>query len=104
MKLTADDYEAAEKHCFRHWRVRLTPTSSRELIRTALDLKVLSPGCSRDWLTDKLTLRVRHQHPRNWALVWLLIQYVLPIIIELVIEWWERRQQTLMLMIPFPHQ
>ncbi len=93
MKLTEDDYESCREYCFRSWRVRLTPKSSKWIVRDVLDLKVLKPKRTEDEIKGKLVERVREKHPRSWALVWLIVRIVLPIIIQLVLEWWRRRRQ-----------
>ena len=60
-----------------------------------LELEALNPRLDSWSLDRKLSVAVRERHPRNWMLVLLLIKYVLPVIIELVIEWWNRRQSRL---------
>ena len=99
--IDADDYTACETYCFkRSWRLRLIPKASQRLIRRALELVALSEGWDAPNVRVKLAVEIVQEYDkgdkpiRSAAIIWLLLQILLPIVVRLVIEWWINREKA----------
>ena len=103
MPLTETERLDCQHYCLRNWRVRLAPRTSRVLVRQCL---ALMPDAEQEGevtpmaeflLRSKMADNARHisrKVRRPVKSVWLIIllQVVLPALIQLVIEWWLRRR------------
>lgn len=102
MPLTEDQRFDCENYVLRNWRCRLTPQRSRRLVRHALDrMPTVEVSWGPDWQRPKTREGIAARYwlryelepearllVKNSALLWLFLQYVLPVLIRLVIDWW----------------
>jgi len=97
-----DDLVACTDFCFRRsWCVRRTPTESRQMIRSGLELLKFSENQNYERFREEMEsearcrYRMRHQGRRPRSIGWWLIfvKIVLPILIQLVWKWWNNRNR-----------
>jgi hypothetical protein len=97
-----NSFRAAESYCLaRSWRLRLRPADTRYLVAIALNQLPPKPPHDfaehkREWrarLTDSLDRAVRQRYA-NPVVVWVLLNVVVPIVINLVIDWWRNREDA----------
>ena len=89
----------------RSWRCRRMPRRSRRLIRHCLDMMPYYTETKDEaWLHGEMMEEAgRIQpvkftrgrlRPKNAAVLWLILKFVLPVLIRLVIEWWLSKQRS----------
>jgi len=93
------DRANAREYCFKNsWRLR----RDRKRVSGMIDYSVnyLQHGHngkgqgSGQWaLKDHLRQHTKDKYPGNPVVVWILLNVMLPIVIKLVMRWWEKRNQ-----------
>ena len=97
MTLTETQRIACKDYVLRKsWRCRRMPQRTRRLVRHCLNLIPLAKQ-RRDgdvWLREQMRIEARLR-VKSAAIIWLILQWVLPVLIRLVVEWWlSRRTET----------
>ena len=97
MPLTETQRIACEDYVLRKsWRCQRMPQRSRRLVRHCLNLIPLAEQRQDGdvWLLEQMRAESRLR-VKNPAIIWLILQWVLPVLIRLVVEWWldRNRQQ-----------
>jgi hypothetical protein len=97
-----NSFREAEAYCLaRSWRLRLRPADTRYLVAVAVNQLPPKPphdfaGHKREWkarLTDSLDRAVRQRYG-NPVVVWVLLNVVVPIVVNLVMDWWRNREDA----------
>jgi len=61
------------------------------MIDYAVELKKV--GRSKGEMRDAVRQHTKDKYPGNPVVVWILLNVMLPIVIKLVMRWWEKRNQ-----------
>jgi hypothetical protein len=93
--------ETVEVYCTRRsWRLRLRPADARWLIGLAARQLPDRPSPSdqdrlstwHERLEQHLQSAVRQKY-QNPAVAWVLLNVIVPIIVQLVLKWWQSRKE-----------
>ncbi len=85
--MMTDSHDAAEYVLRRSWRARRSERNARWLV--GLAVRRLNQGVPPDKLAELLQMDVRASVNPMWASV--IINLLLPIVVQLILAWWERR-------------
>ena len=82
----------ARDYCFKNsWRLRRDRKRVGKMVDYSVDY--MEMGQPRESLKRSLKQATKEKYPGNPVVVWILLNVMMPIVIKLVLRWWEKRNQ-----------